>query len=196
AFVGIGIPYRLTPYRPPDPGTAKPAPSSSKRLARTVAAGRSSARTRSSAERPSSRQSASQMRRASGDISADAARQIADRQDRAPDGAKELGEHGPGAAAEDRPAPQEPVGAHRRRGEDRSGHGEDVATEVAREARRDERARPPRGLDDDDARGEARDDAIPNRKILRPRLRARKVLREEQGIGCQSRLERTVLPRI
>ena len=120
------------PYRPPAAATARPAPSSSKRLARTVAAGRSSARARSSAERPSSRSSASKMRRASGEISAGAAGAIATGAPGAPDRGEELGEDVLGAAAEDRPVAQELVRPDRGRREDDARHREDVASEVVR----------------------------------------------------------------
>src|SRR5262245_40103731 len=73
---------------------------------------------------------------------------------------EELREDVLGAAAEDRAVAQELVRARRRRREDRAGNREDVAAELGREARRDERARAPRRLDDDHSGGEPRDDAI------------------------------------
>ena len=73
--------------------------------------------------------------------------------------------------------------------EDRARNGEDVAAEVVGQPRRDERARAPRRLDDDDSRREAGDDAVADREILGTRLGARRVLREEQVLGGQPLLQ-------
>ena len=188
-------PHRLpTPYLPPSTASARPAASSSKSPASTVAAGRSSAIASCSAE-SSSRASSSSMRRASGESSTAATGDGPGGRGCPTDGKSSVRtssapRHRIAPSFRSACAPSE-VG-----GEDRAGHGEHVAAEVGGEPRRDERARPSRGLDDHDPRRQARDDAIADRKILRARLGPRRVLGDEQLIRRHPFLETAVLARI
>ena len=193
----------LTADRPSPPRICLPAPEPRCPLlrartgppARSPRAGRGRC-ARSSAERPSSRQRASKIRRASAEISAAAIgegdtgrRGVADR-------GKQLREDVLGAAAQDRPVAQQLVRSRRGLRKDGARHGEDVAAEVVGQPRRNERARAARGLDDDDARREPRDDPVAHRKILGPRLRARRVLRDEEVLGAEPPPSVAVLARI
>src|SRR5690606_22287137 len=80
--------------------------------------------------------------------------------------------------------------------ERRAGNGEDIAALLEREARRDERARAHRRLDDDDAERETGDDAIAAREELAARLRAERHFRDEQAALGDLRMELAILLRI
>ena len=149
-----------------------PPPSSSKRPASTVAAGRSSGlRELLGRERLLARQRLEEAPRLRRELPP-AARTAA----RARPAAAAV--RPPGRAPRGRP-PRRGRGSRRRAGaracrrrsrRRRARHGEHVAAEVGREPRGDERARAPRGLDDDDSGGEPRDDAVADREVLGPRL--------------------------
>ena len=62
--------------------------------------------------------------------------------------------------------------------------------------RRDERARAARGFDDDDAGRDSGDDAVADRKVLRPRLGARRVLGEQKVFRSEALFQPAVLARV
>ncbi len=81
---------------------------------------------------------------------------------------------------------------------ERSGHAACVAREILdREARREQRTRPVRGLHDDGDKREPRDDAIATRKEIGPRPHEHWLLREDRPASLDDRAEeRGVLARI
>ena len=77
----------------------------------------------------------------------------------------------------------ERVAAARLRRVDRAGDREDVAAGLERQPRRDQRARLHGGLDDERAARERRDDAVPDREVLRQRRRADRELADQEAVG-------------
>jgi hypothetical protein len=79
---------------------------------------------------------------------------------------------------------------------DRAGNREYIATLIARESRRDERSGRQRRFDDEDAAGEAADQAIALREVLPARGRARQVFRNERAFACDALREVAVARRV
>ena len=77
----------------------------------------------------------------------------------------------------------ERVAAARLRRVDRARDREDVAAGLEREPRRDQRARLHGRLDDQRAARQRRDDAVPDREVLRQRRRADRELADQEAVG-------------
>src|SRR5262249_35053974 len=90
----------------------------------------------------------------------------------------------------------QPMAALRKRRVDRAGEREDLASLLGGEPCGDQRPRVERCFDDEDAAGEAAYEAIPLRKILLERRRARSELRNHKTAGDELVREIAIARRI